>query len=496
MNEAKIYTRQDVENAFKFMGLKSGDYDSVDKTYKQLARKFHPDLGGDAEKMKELNDAKEALDQGSKVSAGTAYNREWWDRVNKEHEEGNASLLASLDSKLRPSLEKYTGYFEGVTGQRFNFKVKTRSSKDGAILDAEWLSDDKSKYFTLQFWLRFSPSHGALGSSQNKEFDAYFESYMFLDGKKFKIGKREWKKFNASEFENPEVIFPSAKIKKSSSVAKDKPIKRADFLKYLQVNMDGHSNGDNDWWYIPLGKKLDAPHALALHRTVMLRQAMWYISIAGLVGSEKYRHYTTGSVNSIKKGLTYTSFYENRKFMDYLPEMVKEAKKASDSGDGTKFQEYLNKIKLEINAAPTSEAKIVDLVKNCAYHKLYEFKPEGVKTMKTNLSENYMKMFEQDAKDHVSLEDDTTKKGLDGQDNDTPVVEQAEAAGELPQKLTMAMDRLSKKPMNDKVELQAALLQELVKVVQGLPQAQKLLKDFGATAAQIVLKGEAEVPAE
>lgn len=500
IKESKKYSSSDVVKAFELLGLEVGDYDKVDRAYKVLAKKHHPDLtGGSDEMMKRLNDAKDALEQGVKLGkSGKESSREMWDRINKEHREGNAELIKTLQEKMSPILETYAKYLEAQTGKPHKLKLNVRSSENGATLQAEWINDDKDLYFTLSFWLRYSgkPSTMSLGTSQPMpEFDAYFESYMFIGGKKIRIGKREWKKFDAVEFKNPEEIFPSAKIKKSLATSKDKPIKRADFLKFLEVTMNGHTNGDYDWWYIPLGKRGEAPHALALHRTVMLRQAMWYISIAGTVGAEKYKHYSTGSKYSLKDGLRFSnSFYENRKLMDYLPQIVKEAKKASEQGSATQFQVFLDKIKDEINKQPTSEAKLVDLIKECVYDQLYEFKPIEGEPMKTNLSESYMKMFneEDSTPDHVMTAEPTTAKGQDGQDNDSPVVEQAEGSDALPQKLTMAMDRLSKKPTADKVELQAALLQEAVKVLQSLPQAQKLLKDFAATAHQIVLKGEPE----
>lgn len=47
--------------AFSFMGLDFGAFDLIDKTYKNLALKYHPDRGGDAELMKKLIEAIELL---------------------------------------------------------------------------------------------------------------------------------------------------------------------------------------------------------------------------------------------------------------------------------------------------------------------------------------------------------------------------------------------------------------------------------------------------
>lgn len=581
MNEAKIYTQQEVKDAFKLLGLNVGEYDKVDKAYKSLAKKYHPDLGGDPEMMKRLNNAKEAIDQGGAVnSLGKESSREFWDRVNKEYAEGNAALLANLDNKLRPHLEKYSFYFASqVEDSNFDFNYKTSSSKDGARLSAEWTSDDKSKYFTLSFWLNYSkPTGTALGSSQNKQFSALYDAYMFIDGKKFKIKQRRWefKSFNAEDYSDASDIFPKDKIKKALSTGKDKPIKRADFMKFLEVKMGAKNNGDSSFMYIPLGGKwLEASHALCLHRTVIMRQGYWGISgLAGQVGTDKYKHYTTGSIHTIKKGLKYSSLPETRKTMEAMPEIVKKAEEAVKKGDGTVLQDYIDSIKESLYEDVAIPAKRI-------YDELYENKlnieegvmenvltdvqkkqlakdgveviearlnkfgdtyiigkiedsypfvvwfvdPKGFRhngsykktqqeaenvlnkrvvteslkgnKMKNNtLSEKYLSMFEEEAPEmeqeevEQEVQEEEQVAAPEEEIKDEPVVEQDEMQ-DSPQKLQMALDKLSKKPTAVKVEVYPLLLDQLISQVKDLPQGLKILKDFGAYALPVAQKGEA-----
>lgn len=55
-------------NPYQVLGVPVGaDEDTVKKAYKRLAKLHHPDLGGDGEKFKEVNEAYEAITKGSYV---------------------------------------------------------------------------------------------------------------------------------------------------------------------------------------------------------------------------------------------------------------------------------------------------------------------------------------------------------------------------------------------------------------------------------------------
>ena len=518
MNEAQSYSHKDIQDAFKTLGLTVGDYAGVDKAYKALARKNHPDLGGNVETMKVINNAKDALEHGQKITNDQQSRETFWKETNQKYKEGNEALLKSLLEKLLPYLDKYSSYFKEKTGSEsdFVFHHKEVSSTSGSTLSAEWLNADKSRYFTMTFWLNFRPVAGALGSSDMKEFSAVYDSYMFIDGKKFKVKRNSWTslKFNAEEFEKPETIFPPDKIGKAVKVGKEKPIKRADFQKFLKLHFDSHDGGDTDWQYIPLGKYLEAPHALALHRMVFMRTPAWTISsIAGKVGKGEYAHYNTGSKFSVKTGLKYNSFAENRKFMEALPEIVKKAKEASDSNDATHFQSYLDSIRDDIN----KDESFVDLTKNSAYDQ--SVLNEGA-TMKS-LSEQFLKLSEEndkvdDGEQGATESDVILKPVIDASKNedadaldtdvilnpmldianpskdDKKIVEQDENDNdpEVPQRLAAILKRLSRKTNAVKVEMQDTLIKDLLNIIQGLPAGNRLLRGFIKDAAAIVLKGE------
>lgn len=106
------------------------------------------------------------------------------------------------------------------------------------------------------------------------------------------------------------------------------------------------------------------------------------------------------------------------------------------------------------------------------------------KSMKKSMSETYLSLF-----DAVPPIDDKENKIS----TEAPIQEQDENSTEFPKKLVTVLDRLSKKSNTVKVEMQDVLIKELLKEIQALPNAARVLKAFASNAALIVLKGE-EIP--
>ena len=70
---------------YKTLGVpRDADADTIKKAFRKLARKYHPDAGGDETKFKEINEAYEVLSDDKKRKLydqyGTA-NSFWWRRL-------------------------------------------------------------------------------------------------------------------------------------------------------------------------------------------------------------------------------------------------------------------------------------------------------------------------------------------------------------------------------------------------------------------------------
>ena len=58
---------------YKILGVsRTADADEIKKAYRKLARKHHPDAGGDEAKFKEINEAYEVLSDEKKFPLGAA----------------------------------------------------------------------------------------------------------------------------------------------------------------------------------------------------------------------------------------------------------------------------------------------------------------------------------------------------------------------------------------------------------------------------------------
>lgn len=57
-----------VKSPYLVLGLPEGaEMQEVKKAYRRLAKETHPDLGGDGERFKEINDAYTAIEKGTYV---------------------------------------------------------------------------------------------------------------------------------------------------------------------------------------------------------------------------------------------------------------------------------------------------------------------------------------------------------------------------------------------------------------------------------------------
>lgn len=326
-------TIMDTKTAFTVLGLEYGDYDGVDKAFKKMAMKHHPDRGGDVEMMKKLNQAKDAL-AGKSGTVSTKFD---WGAMYAKHKMANAELLKQFDSEMKPIMGKpYEDYLQAVTGKKHSVSFTTSSSEYGAYLIAEYNNmEDKGSYFTVRFDLKWENKAGALSGPEQKQFEAYYEGFMFIGTKKFKLSAKRWKKivFDATEFKKPEAVFPEAKIKKAMGSHAEKPLKRADVMTFMKVNFDARFNSDRsvDWGYLPLnGKWGEAKWALCIYRSTMMRQPVW--NIKGLAHySEPIGGYIMGKFARQSK---YGLFMENRNFLEQIKELVKEAEKDAKKDDG------------------------------------------------------------------------------------------------------------------------------------------------------------------
>jgi hypothetical protein len=303
INEEKILERMDTETAFKTLELEQGDYAGVDKAYKKMAMKYHPDRGGDIEKMKLINLAKDTLGSGS-GSGGVR--KDWRDfrrgETKQERTEINNKRMAKakvvtdyIYKNINPLVEKFTPllqkHLEENTGKTFELKTKT--------LKADNTENSNLRYNLNKFnghvswWLSFESNDSdgltkyviEMGATidentfekalsvEGLDVNINFDTFAYSNGKKTKMQQKSWgNRTNTASLGKPEDFFPAKKLAKMGSTEKTRLTKRADALAFIKTELKAiNPFTDRDIMLVPIGGET----FVKMRRMVWMRQASW-----------------------------------------------------------------------------------------------------------------------------------------------------------------------------------------------------------------------------
>jgi hypothetical protein len=441
--EARGYTFEDVNKAFETLGLKAGEYDKVDSAYKQMAKKNHPDLGGSTEKMAEINNAKDAIEGGPRVNSkgGFAGHNSSQAKEREEREfkmkHVTDTLKLSVIRAVQDLRDSYCEYFANIFSKEFTSELS--KVRDGYLnsfsLSARFTSDDSKTIFELNISIEvdWRDIDTAL-STDSIDYSAAISTFGYDNGKKQKMTQRDYRRgVLSTEIKNPESVFPKKQLQKMLNPDKSKKgFKRADAIAFFKKEMNA-LEADSGSMFIPLKDDLYA----GFYRTTFLGKGAW--SFLGIRKKVSY---------SFKKEWDEAHFT----IWEYLPDFVDIIREGVDYFKQGRYEAGC----LAIKAA--TEASLKSIGEN--------FMSE--KSKKMPLAEELLKLHEQDVE-------------IENADDD-------EGSGN--QKLDRALNVLSKKPNSVKAEIAPLLIQELIKKVADLPQGRKILKEFGADALSLVLKGE------
>ena len=275
----------DSSTAFKLLGLEHGDYDGVDKAFKKMAMKHHPDRGGDVETMKQINQAKDSLEGGS--GSGSAFGF----HPNGRKKESEADIrernvrrvakakvvtdyiynkLNSLVQEFEPLLMKH---LEKHTGKKFSVDSKAQKADNTYDGEAHWSTGSINKWNGHVDWkIKFTSEDGQsiffieltghIGerdfehalSADDLEMEVSFETFAYSEGKKTKMQVKNWgNKAKAASLGKPEDFFPAKKLTKSVTTAKTRPTRRADAYAFLKTEMKAiFPYTDKDLCLIPI----------------------------------------------------------------------------------------------------------------------------------------------------------------------------------------------------------------------------------------------------
>lgn len=262
-----------VHDAMNVFGVKTVPTDKeLSARYRELAKKFHPDHGGSVADMQRLNAANDVL----KNYASTEGNipvmnyketaQEYW-RLAK-------GAKAILKKKFNP--KAFTSYFENIFQKRFSAEVSFYPEKESgahpyyAGIKAKFSSDDNETFFDLNIsiYLTDMRRNTSIGS---EDFDIALHviAYGFHDNKKQKMAQRDWQFTNThSILDNPQEIYPEAKLRKSMKGTSSKFAKK-DAMLFLQSKLNATFN--KEYAYIPLNNDLK----IIIYRMTFMKVPAW-----------------------------------------------------------------------------------------------------------------------------------------------------------------------------------------------------------------------------
>ena len=185
-----------VTDAMKLFGINEvpSTKEELNKHFKKLALKHHPDLGGSEETMKMLNQAKELLDKnlGKSFKSSTVAGQKSEYDIKMEYVK---SLIRETLNRFDENL--YKDYLDKAFGVKFNVKKSFNKFTD---LIMEFADEERDKIFELTFYVDAHKAYTqiydskTLGDENNKTFDIGMHSFVFIDDKKQVLTKDRFMK--------------------------------------------------------------------------------------------------------------------------------------------------------------------------------------------------------------------------------------------------------------------------------------------------------------
>ena len=345
-----IEKQMSLQDALAFMGLKNDvSKKDVETRYKELSKKYHPDLGGNPEDMKTLNMARDIL---SKAKFSTNM------RMNDIEEEfkmrRNAVQNFARDYLDSINIKKYIDYLNNIFSENFTYKKDLSISFYLLAMQIEFSNADRSKVFDLHISLNNEDIEKALFgekrviSAKDVSFKIYMYSNIYLDGKKQILTKERYTTSDKSDWnENPETLLPKARLEKlaTGTVRKGK-VSKKDFVAMITMKHGGESN-EGKWFHIFNNNR---DYRLDIHRMVLslgVKISDRYISygfdsIYKRIDGRLNKFISSGDLNKYGvENKRLTSFEENEENLKMWDNLIGKFKKVENDNDVDKWLKLL-----------------------------------------------------------------------------------------------------------------------------------------------------------
>jgi curved DNA-binding protein CbpA len=282
----KEFLREDkgmtLDQALKVFGLTSiPSVDDLSTKRKTLARQFHTDLGsGNTEKMQEVNRAYDVIADALKRGGSVASSRINWEEIDKKYEAAYYIVHKAVGMIFKA--QPFEDHFKRIFGEPFVGEI-VRSAYSHSNSGSVWFTgtfdnDSKTIVLTMTVTIDYSPmTRATLGGGSNSIENLTLNIYttILANRRKVKLSKRDyaWKQAWAA-MTNPEITFPTEKLKESVGKAAARKMSKRDVLLTLSRELGAH--GDENYMWIPLNPAKTI--TLCVYRMTMQGLASWGIN--------------------------------------------------------------------------------------------------------------------------------------------------------------------------------------------------------------------------
>lgn len=257
-------------DALEIFGIEGfADQNELNKLYKDLSRKNHPDLGGDVEKMKNINQAYDVL---KSLRGGASKPETWEDRHAREKELNKKyiEIWNRIKSLFEKSFDEKTviDYLQQFTSDPLSVTISDNKANTGNIAWFRGRFEASVKIHnadnTTVFYVEYSISpvendSKGLGfdnlDDRDISYDVSIRTDVYHNKRKHKINQQNYSwKIGFKAVDDLKNVFPSAKLKKIFNPnAKKKAFKKADMFKAMQRELPGSISfgSGGDFWIKP-----------------------------------------------------------------------------------------------------------------------------------------------------------------------------------------------------------------------------------------------------
>lgn len=338
---AKTYKRFLLEakmsrnEALKIFGLLGKDYNEEDlkKLYRKLSIENHPDMGGDIDKMKDINVAYEVLGGSSGVGdyERDDFLKNYAQRQEKEKFYGD---IAAKSFEKSFDGEAFVGYFNEVFGKTFKMNVKGPTKAGNSVgyvitFKAEGSGTFGNTNIEMYVYVSYLSLYGqATLSSGEEDLDLSAWSQIYHEGRKVKLEPRNWRYgSDHSVLKNPEILFPKSKILIRKEKEKARKISKRDIIEILESELGAQVVDRNRETsaVVPLG----GDYNITISRSVLMGMAAWALSTYSLKqGSGRQSKHIGGGISSPRAYM-----YESQQSIDFFVSKIKSIQALSNHTD-------------------------------------------------------------------------------------------------------------------------------------------------------------------